>query len=239
MRLARIPVLLAPFGLALSGCHGGEIIIDGESGVPLAKLVTAGQTAHEISLLGPDTVQVVHGAALGITVAGDPAAVAALRFELKDGKLAIARKSGTINGTATVTVTDPAFDHLVMAGSGKMTADRIDGAKVGLTIGGSGTITADGVAAGQLSVDVLGSGNISASGKADKLVLSIAGTGNAELAALKAGEAAIDVAGTGSAHVASDGNVSGAIIGTGNVTVTGHAHCDVSVTGTGKIVCQP
>ena len=241
-KLTRFRLMVAAAGaLALAGCDDPNVSIDGHSGVPLSQLAINGQTAREITLLGPDTVHVVHGDTLGLHVEGDARAVAALRFVLNDGKLGIGRKPNADagHGTATITITDPAVDHLIMAGSGTMSSDRLNGASVGVTIGGSGHVVTAGIAAGQFSLDVLGSGSFTGSGHADKLTLTLAGSGDVDLAQFKAGDAALDVAGSGTGVLASDGQVSGTVVGSGVITVHGKAHCDVSVTGSGKITCQP
>jgi hypothetical protein len=224
----------------LAGCDDPVVSIDGHTGVPLARLAMSGSTISEVTLLGPDTVHVVHGDKPGIVVAGDPRAAAALRFVLTDGKLGIGRKpdADAGNGTAIVTITDPSVDHLIMAGSGAIASDRLDGPNVGVTIGGSGQVGVNAIAAGKLDVEVLGSGSFAGSGHADKLELTLAGSGSADLARLRAGEANIDLAGTGSGSLSSDGKVTGTVVGTGTVTVHGKAHCDVSVTGPGKVTCR-
>ena len=227
--------------LALAGCGDGVLTIDGHSGVPLEQLAVTGKTIGEVTLLGPDTVHVVHGEKPSVTVAGDPRAVDALRFVLTDGKLGISRKANADvgTGTAIVTVTTAAVDHLIMAGSGTISSDRLNGSSLGITIGGSGHIDVKDIAAGKLDVEVMGTGTVVGSGHADRLELSIAGTGTADLAGLKVDQAAIEVAGTGDGTVASDGKVTGSVVGTGTVTVHGKANCNVSVTGTGKVICQP
>jgi hypothetical protein len=237
--------LLAATGLVglltLAGCDNPRVSIDGHTGVPLDRLQLAGLSASEVTLLGPDTVHIVPGDTLTIHADGDPRAVAALRFVLKDGKLGIGRQpdANVGPGTATVTISDPAVDHLVLAGSGTILSDRLHGAAVGVTIGGSGRVVATQVAAQQFDVEVLGSGSFSGSGHADKLSLTLAGSGTADMAGLDAGEAQIDLAGTGTGSLASNGRVSGTVAGTGVVTVHGRAQCDVSVTGPGRVTCQP
>lgn len=234
-------MLPASVVLALAGCDEPNVSIDGHAGVPLAQLSLAGHDAREITLLGPDAVNVVHGNTLDIHVKGDPRAIAALRFVLTDGKLGIGRKPNADvgNGVATVTVSAPSADHLVMAGSGAMTADRLTGASVGVTIGGSGHVAAAGIAARQLNVEVLGSGSFTGSGTTDNLALTIAGSGSIDMARLKAGVAAIDVAGSGTGTVASDGQITGTVVGSGVITVHGKATCSVSVTGSGRVACLP
>jgi hypothetical protein len=225
--------------LALAGCDEPTVSIDGHTGVPLAQLNLTASPAREITLLGPDTVHIVHGDTLSIHVSGDARATGALRFILADGRLGIGRQPDLDvgNGTATVTITAPAVDHLTLAGSGTMSADRLAAKSVGMTIGGSGHMVTAGIDTPQLSVEVLGTGSFTGSGRADALTLTLAGTGEADLAQLKAGSATLDVAGTGSGEISSDGTVTGSIVGTGDVTVHGTAHCTVSVTGTGHITC--
>jgi hypothetical protein len=243
MRLlqARNGFCLALATLTLAGCHDGVVTIDGQSGVPLDKVVIGDQAIHSVALLGPDRVVVVHGDKPDIRVSGDPKIADSLRFVLHNGELGIGRKPGetTGDGEATITVTTPAIDQLTMAGSGKITSDRLGGKAAEVTIGGSGEVAVDSIAADKLEVVVAGSGRFTGAGHAQKLALSIAGTGNADMARLNAGDADINIAGTGNGTLASDGHVTGAVIGTGEVTVHGKAHCDVSVTGTGKVTCTP
>lgn len=236
--LFRAVIVLA---FALAGCDEPRVSIDGHNGVPLAQLALSGRTAHEVTLLGPDTVHVVHGDTLTIRVEGDARAQAALRFVLNDGKLGIGRQpdANAGNGTATVTITAPSIDHLVMAGSGTMSSDRLTGKTVGVIIGGSGHIVTAGIEANQFDAEVLGSGSFTGSGHAGKLALTLAGSGEVDLARLKADEAAIDVTGSGTGDLASDGRVTGSVVGSGVVTIHGKAHCDVGVTGSGRVTCQP
>ena len=241
-RFPLLPVLSLPLAfLALPSCDEPKVSIDGHIGVPLAELDQAGRTAHEITLLGPDTVNIVHGDTLAIHVEGDARAIAALRFVLTDGKLGIGRQpdANAGNGTATLTITNPAVDHMVMAGSGTMSSDRLTGDDVGVTIGGAGHVVTAGIEATQLAVEVLGSGSFTGSGHAGKLALTLAGSGDADLAQLQADEARVDVAGTGTGAVTSNGHVTGSVMGTGVVTVHGKAQCDIRVIGTGRVTCQP
>ena len=241
MRNASLAIRALVCTVGLTGCGSTTMSIDGQSGVPLAQLAVSGRAAHEITLLGPDTVQVVQGSAFTITVKGDPQATAALRFVFKNGKLGIGRKpdSDQIPGIATITVTTPSADHLVLAGSGTITADRLKSESAGITIGGSGHVAVAGITAKHLAVEVLGSGSFTGQGAADSLALTIAGSGEVDMAHLNAGEAVIDVAGSGTGSVKSDGHVTGSVAGSGNVTVHGKAHCDVSVAGSGKVDCNP
>lgn len=236
-----IPGSLALLTLIPGGCDTPKMAIDGHVGVPFAQIDLTNQKVRAVTLLGSDTVHIVHGDRLAIKVEGDAAAKAALRFVLSDGKLGIGRDptAGPGTGAATVTVTTPAIDQLNMAGSGTMSSDRLTGTAVGVTIGGSGHVVTARIETARLDLSVMGSGSFTGSGHAGKLDLSLAGSGEVDLAQLKADEAAIDVAGSGTADLASDGPVTGTVAGSGTITVHGKAHCDVSIAGSGKVTCTP
>ncbi|MBX9883973.1 MAG: DUF2807 domain-containing protein [Novosphingobium sp.] len=214
----------------------------GMKGVPLAQLDLSAKAPEEITLLGPDTVHVVQGDKLAITVEGKQDAKDRLRFVLKDGKLAIGREGWKIGGSddlATIQVTVPAARRLVMAGSGTMHADALRGETASVSIAGSGDIDVPVIEAQELKVEVIGSGDLKAGGKAKLLKISLAGSGSANLAGLTAEEAKVEIAGSGDASFASDGQVKADIMGSGSVTVKGRAQCKVNTMGSGTLTCEP
>lgn len=232
---------LAALGLAamLAGCHH-EVRIDGEEGKPLAELDQSGPPPHGLVLLGPDRVQLRHGDKLAISVEGDAAETAQLRFTLKNGTLGILREKGFWGGGSpvTVTVTMPAPDELTMSGSGKIVAGELaPAAKV--SIAGSGDVETQALATRRLEVNIAGSGSYRASGKTGDLEVNIAGSGSADMAALHVDAAEVSILGSGGASFASDGKVKASMMGSGSVHVKGRATCEVSKMGSGKLVCQP
>lgn len=224
--------------LLASGCNG-NININGSDGVPLAELDTAGKTPTEVVAAGPDDVVVTRGDTLTIDVSGDPEAVDALRFTLDDETLGIMRDNDwkDIDGKATVRVTLPRLEKLVLAGSGRAEADVLDG-DAEVTIAGSGTAHTANVDATALEVTIAGSGTYHAAGRAGSLELSIAGSGSAEMEGLKVDRAEVTIAGSGDAAFASDGTVEATIMGSGDVTVTGSARCTINAMGSGSLNCQ-
>ena len=113
--------LAALAGAAMvSGCDGVNVRIGDQDAVPLAELDMSGDVPTELVVAGPDKVLVREGGSLDIDVSGDPEAVEALRFSLDKGTLAItrAKDSWKGKGIATVTVTLPELNGLVLAGSG-------------------------------------------------------------------------------------------------------------------------
>jgi hypothetical protein len=132
------PVFAMAAATGLSGCDGVNISINDKEGVPLAELDMAGKAPTELVLAGPDNVVVTEGETLDIDVSGDQAAVDALRFTLDDSTLGIMRAKGErVDGKATVRVTMPTLEKLVVAGSGTVEAPRLAGSPE-VTIAGSG-----------------------------------------------------------------------------------------------------
>jgi hypothetical protein len=235
-------IAVAAIALSLSACDGATMEMDGMKGARLAELDLSAKAPEEITLLGPDTVHVIQGDKLAITVEGKEDAKDRIRFVLKDGKLAIGREGWKIGGSddlATINVTVPAARRLVMAGSGKMRADSLRGDAASVSIAGSGDIEVPLVEAQELKVEVIGSGDLKASGKARSLRISLAGSGSADLAGLTAEEAKVEIAGSGDARFASDGQVKADIMGSGSVKVKGRAQCKVSAMGSGTLTCEP
>lgn len=232
------PVIAFTAAFAVSGCDT-NISINGEKGVPLAELDYVGKTPSGIVLAGPDSVAVVTGPALKIEVSGDPEAVAALRFSLKDDTLGVmrAKDADKTKGKAQVAVTLPSLRTITLAGSGTLEAAQLSG-NASVTIAGSGTADTRGVDAEALDVTIAGSGTYRAAGKAARLDLTVAGSGSADMAGLAVGDADVTIAGSGNASFASDGKVDATVMGSGDVTVTGEAKCTIKSMGSGRLNCS-
>lgn len=234
-----VPALALTMGLGLAGCDNNfDIKIGDAEGVPLAKLDRSGPAPHKIVLAGPDDLMVTQGDTLTIDVKGDPEAVEALRFTLDDDTLGVTREKGSWKdkGHATVLVTMPSPNEIVLAGSGKITTASL-APKTEITIAGSGALKAAKVEAKSIELTIAGSGSVEAAGSTDRLEMTIAGSGSANMPQLKAGSAELTVAGSGEATFASDGKVEASIMGSGSVVVLGDASCTVSAMGSGTLTC--
>jgi len=222
-----------------TGCNG-NININGSEGVPLSELELANKSPAELVVAGPDNVVVTRGDALTIDVSGDQEAVDALRFTLDEETLGIMRENEnwtSADGRATVRVTLPRLEKLVVAGSGSVEADVLDGNSE-VTIAGSGSAHTAQVDADALEVTIAGSGTYRAAGRASALELNIAGSGEAEMNGLKVDRADITIAGSGDAAFASDGTVEATIMGSGDVSVAGSAKCTINAMGSGTLKCS-
>jgi hypothetical protein len=233
------PVVALAIAGSLTGCEGADVTVNGKEGVPLADLDLSGEAPSEVTLLGPDNVDIRDGETLAIQIEGSDEARDRMRFVLDNGSLGILRKKGNWgdDGTATVIVTMPAPAKLTLAGSGKMSVASVSD-KPEINVLGSGRLDLRSVSAASLEVNIAGSGTLKAAGSSDRLELNLMGSGTADLGALKVGKADVNVAGSGNAAFASDGEVNGNIMGSGNVTVRGRARCTVKTMGSGSLVCE-
>ena len=236
------PVVALAIAGGLAGCDKADIRWNGKEGVPLAQLDLSGEAPGEVTLLGPDTVDIRDGEKLSIEVQGSDEAKERMRFVLDNGSLDILREHSSWNGgdsdLATIIVTMPAPARLTLAGSGRMSAASVSD-KPEVTMAGSGVLDLPSVNARSMEVSIAGSGTLKAAGATDSLELNIMGSGTAELAGLKANHTNVHVMGSGNATFASDGDVNANIMGSGNVTVRGRGRCNVKSMGSGKLVCEP
>lgn len=233
------PVAALAIAGGLSGCGNQTFSFNGKDGVPLAELDLSGAAPSEVTLLGPDAVDIRSGERLAIELQGSEEAKARMRFVLEDGSLGILRanEGQSAGGIATVIVTMPAPAKLTMAGSGRLTSAAVTDSPE-INVVGSGTIELPNVAAGTMDVNIAGSGTLRAAGTADTLDLNVMGSGSADLAGLKVARADINVAGSGDAVFASDGEVQANIMGSGDITVRGSARCQVKTMGSGTLTCE-
>lgn len=233
------PAVAMAMGAVTAGCDGMEMRFGDGQGVPLAELDTGGAAPTGVVLASPDRLIVSQGQALDIAVTGDPEAVEAMRFTIEDGTLGVMRDHDLrkAEGRATVRVTMPSLDSIVLAGSGTVEAATLTG-DAEVTIAGSGTVRTAQIAAGGFTMTVAGSGSYQAGGTADRLELSIVGSGRSDMAELTVGSADVTIAGSGAAEFASDGTVEANIVGSGEVTVIGRATCTINAVGSGKLNCR-
>ncbi|WP_164843984.1 head GIN domain-containing protein [Croceicoccus ponticola] len=225
-------------GGILTGCNAENVSFGDVKGVPLSELDTSGAAPTTIALMGPDTVKLKQGETLTIDVEGSDEMIAAMRFALKGDTLGILRSKDAPKGEhATVLITMPAPESIVVAGSGRVeTQGLADKAEV--TIAGSGTAVSGAVDIDKLKINIAGSGTFRVDGKVRKLTLSLAGSGEAKMKDLQVEKAEVNIAGSGKGQFRSDGTVAANIMGSGEVRVIGRAKCEIHSMGSGKLVCE-
>lgn len=230
-----LALALLAAGGTLAGCDGGDMTINGQSGVPLAQVEIAGPPPSEVVLSSGDTVIITVGDTFALTVEGSD--TESLRF-VRDNKVIGVLREADWNGNsnATIRITMPAPSELTIAGSGTIKAPAL-ARTAEISIGGSGVVEFGQVAADKLGINIGGSGTVRGAGTVKTLEIAIGGKGDVEMAGLKADIADIAIGGTGDVSFASDGEVTASIAGAGDVNVTGNAKCTVSAFGSGSLNC--
>lgn len=216
----------------LAATIGSQVRETAFDGVALEELDLTAPAPHKIALLGPAQVVLSEGEVFRVDVEPGPTGKE-VRFSLEEGRLGI----GGGEPETVVSVTLPAPRKLTIAGSGRMTAEKLasDGK---LSIAGSGRLEVAAVEGGRLKVSLAGSGRLALDGHADELKLSIAGSGSCDAEGLVVEKAAVHIAGSGDAIFTCNGEVDAHLTGSGNVIVRGSARCSVHSMGSGTLTCE-
>lgn len=231
------PASVVALSVALAGCEGADMQINGQEGVPLAEIEIAGPPPSDIVLASGDTVIVSDGTTFDIKVAGTD--TESLRFVRDSEVIGITRKDGWRGDSkATINITMPPPREMVIAGSGTIQAQSL-ASTAEISIAGSGNIEFASIAADKLDINIGGSGKVRGAGTAKRLEINIGGSGDVEMPALKADSAEVTIGGAGDVAFASDGEVEASIAGAGDVTVAGNAKCTVNAFGSGTLTCSP
>lgn len=221
----------------LSACDGTGMEINGQKGVPLSEIEIAGAPPVEVVLASGDTVILTDGTAFDIKVEGSD--TESLRFVRDERTIGITREDGwNGNSNATIRITMPPPEEVVIAGSGTIKAQSL-ASTASVSIGGSGTVEFGQAAAEKLGINIGGSGTIRGAGTVKRLEVNIGGSGDVAMPQLRADKAEVSIGGAGDVAFASDGEVTANIAGAGDVNVTGNAKCTVNAFGSGTLTCTP
>ena len=243
----RGPIVIAAMA-ALAACSGYSSHARDGSGTA----VRSGETAQrefaladftEVSLRGPDNVEVSIGEAFAIRAEGDAEAIADLEIEVRGNTLRIGRDSdgwfgGNHNGRATIYVTMPVVRGASISGSGDMTVERASSDRFEASIAGSGNLVIAALEAGSAEFDIAGSGDITAAGSSADVEIGIAGSGNVVIGDLRAERIDVSIAGSGDVDAFATDSVDASIVGSGDVRVRGGAQCQSSSMGSGDLRCS-
>lgn len=231
-----VPLAAAALIAPLAACDG-QMEINGQKGVPLAEVELTGTPPIEVVLASGDTVIVSDGNTFTIKAEGPGAE--SLRFVRDERTIGITREEGfSGKEAATIRITMPPPEELVIAGSGTIQAQSL-AKDAEISIGGSGVIAFARAAAEKLAINIGGSGTVRGAGTAKVLEVNIGGAGDVKMAGLKADTADVSIGGSGDVEFASDGSVEANIAGAGDVKVAGNAKCTVNAFGSGTLTCTP
>jgi hypothetical protein len=171
-----------------------------------------------VELAGSNTVAINVGARQRVVVHADDNLLVRVTTRVLAGHLVIGNTGGsfTTRSPMRVDVDVPSLDSLRLTGSG--------------------LITATGIKATNLTVTLLGSGVVRASGITTRLVVTLAGSGDAQLDQLAAGDVQAVVSGSGRILVHPIKSLDASIPGSGTIVYTGNpAQLTSHVTGSGTV----
>jgi Putative auto-transporter adhesin, head GIN domain len=170
-----------------------------------------------VDLAGSNNVTIQVGGEQSVVVHADDNLLDNVTTEVQAGTLVIANTdSFTTKSPMSVEITVPTLETLDLSGSGKIAADDIRASGLTATLSGSGTLRA--------------------SGTADRLVVTLDGSGDAQLEQLVAQDAKAVVNGSGRIVVNATNSLEASVPGTGAIVYSGNpAHVTKTITGTGAI----
>jgi hypothetical protein len=202
---------------------------------------------QKLEVAGPYEVEVRTGGNPGVTARGGEKLLSQTTVEVQGDKLVIRPQEqhhffqwgfGS-HGKAHFTVTVPQLNAAIIAGSGDIDVDKVQGGSFEGTVAGSGSLAVTNVDVEALKLSIGGSGGAKAAGgKAQSGEYSISGSGDIDAAGIHTQQAKVSIAGSGSvkANAATTADVS--IMGSGDVNVSGGAKCTVEKHGSGDVRCS-
>jgi hypothetical protein len=193
---------------------------------------------------GPFDVSVRTGMAPSARATGATTALDRIKIEVQNSTLVIKPDNtawggypGGSIGKVSVALTMSDLSSATLAGSGKLTIDRVRGPALELGLGGAGTISIGQLAVDKLNLMITGSGNATLAGHVDDGTFVLRGAGNLAAAGLTVRDAKVVSAGAGTITLTASDTAKVTAAGTGDVTVLGKAECTVDATGAGTVAC--
>lgn len=198
----------------------------------------------QVSVIGPQDVDIIHADAFKITASGSPEALGQIEAVVENGGLVIRPKDGRFFGDwgmlddVRLTVAMPQITRVAVAGSGDVTLERAEGESFEGLVGGPGTLAIGQLAVRQATFTVAGSGDIDAAGTSDTVTINIGGSGEVHAGGLTAREATVAIGGSGDVDLTANEAANVSITGSGDVDISGTAVCSVTRMGGGEVRCE-
>lgn len=187
------------------------------SGVPATQAREVAQFSG-IELAGANNVVVRVGEKQSVVVHADDNLLDHVTTVVQSGRLVIGNEPGSVS-TKSPMVVEIGVPSLDM-----------------LTLSGSGNISVEGVAAKALDVSLPGSGMLSGAGSADRLDVTVGGSGTVRFTQLVAKHVRAGVSGSGSIFVTATDSLAASVSGSGAIVYAGSpTEVTRDVTGSGAI----
>jgi hypothetical protein len=204
---------IASLGIAAAGAWSG---ITGSGRAMTQQREVSGFNGIALSL--PGRLEIVQGAAEGVTITADDNVVPEIETVVERGVLHLRFRQNTGVATRTrisITVKARSIESIAVAGSGDVIAPSLDSPDLTVRLAGSGDVKVGGRAE-SLQVRISGSGDVDASRfDTQRAKVSVAGSGDATVWARKTLE--VSVSGSGEVRYFGDPEVRKKVAGSGTV----------------------
>ena len=195
----------------------------------------------EVRLEGSGFIHLQQGEQDALEIEADEALLPKIKSEVKDGRLELGFNSLLDNllilGGETIhfTITMRKVHALIISGSGKVEAPRINTDSLKLKVSGAGKLTINELHTQQMEVNCSGSGSLLAGGEAQHLDIHISGSGEVHGALLASQEVRVRISGSGTIEVQASDKLDVQVSGAGTVRYQGNPSIRQHITGTGSV----
>jgi hypothetical protein len=168
-----------------------------------------------VDIAVPGTVHYRGGSGDEVVARGSAAAIA--RLWVRNGRIASPCRGGFARDDVDITLPGRAFRTLAMAGSDKLIMENVNQPRLDLAVAGSASVVAQ--------------------GSSERVKLSIAGAGRAQLAELTMKRLDVQIAGSGNIEAAPRDELNVTIAGSGDVRLLSDpAQVHTNITGSGRVI---
>ncbi|GAP07042.1 MAG TPA: DUF2807 domain-containing protein [Anaerolinea thermolimosa] len=193
---------------------------------------------NKVLLSGTGELIVTQGDKEALSVETDDNLLPYIITEVNNGQLELKLKprlSLLFNTRLIYHLTVKDLNEIQIAGSGKVTIDRLNTSRLDLNTSGSGKFEIDDLQADSLSATTSGSGQFVISGKADNVSVEINGSGKFACPDLESRNVTVRINGSGEVTVWAKDTLDVRISGSGAVRYYGNPQIDQSISGSGNV----
>jgi len=183
----------------------------------------------------------VAGTEGNIKIEGEENLLKYIITEVKDGNLIVKVEKGknlkpSLNKTIKVTIPFKDINKVSLAGSGDLwNTDKISANNLNVSLAGSGDIVLD-IETTSVKGSLAGSGDLTLKGNTNDLTAKVAGSGDIHAFGLQANNTVVSIAGSGDAEVVSNQSIKARVAGSGDIEYKGNPDKeDTKVSGSGTI----
>jgi hypothetical protein len=192
---------------------------------------------HRVHFLGEGSVRLTQGDSPRLVVRGNPAALAALRVEGRDGDLRIdARDAGD---GLELSLQVAGLEAFTSSGAGRIVGDDLHFDTLLLRGNGAGSFGMQRLQAGQLEVQSNGATRFDLAGQVGKQVISLRGSGAYEAGDLVSDRVSVKVTGASEVHLWAEELLDVVVAGSARINYAGSPRVEQRVFGQARIVRIP